>query len=239
MNVALDSFSSGLTRQHMQNEAIALRERNETLQNQLENLFKERQIEEDQNKNLEKEIEQEKNKINEMILLLPKGDQVKYKDLQKLSEQLKNQNGELQNQIENLTQQRERLSAAIFNSQSRTEAVRLQTKLKELTTKRNTLKEEEENRLTPAQEREKLISEVRSNNQALAGISRQMKLVEDQLNDKKELLQQIEQDLDEGNSDRHAKYKELKRRDETMTGFIETFHQSMDKEKQSEYKCIK
>ena len=43
----------------------------------------------------------------------------------------------------------------------------------------------------------------------------------------------IEQDLEEGNSDRHAKYKELKRRDETMTIFLESFPQQMDEERRS------
>lgn len=233
MNVALDSFSSGLTRQHMQNEATAIRERNENFQNSMENLFKDRQLKETQNKNTEVEIQAEKNKINEMIMSLSPGDQMKYRELQGLSETLKGQNTELQVQIEALVNQKDSLSAAIFNSQSRLDAVRLQTKLKETTVKRNTLKEEEDNRLTPAQEREKLINEVRANNQSLTSIGRQMKLLEDQLSDKKELLHQVEQDLEEGNSERHAKYKELRRRDETMTEFMENFHQSMTNEKKS------
>lgn len=113
------------------------------------------------------------------------------------------------------------------------EAVRLLSKLNELVIKRNGLRDEEANRLSPAQEREKLINEVRSNNQALTGMNRQMKLLEDQLSDRRELLGQIEQDLEEGNSERHAKYKELKRRDETMTAFMETFREAMLEEKQS------
>lgn len=113
------------------------------------------------------------------------------------------------------------------------EAVRLLSKLNELVIKRNGLRDEEANRLSPAQEREKLINEVRSNNQALTSMNRQMKLLEDQLSDRRELLGQIEQDLEEGNSERHAKYKELKRRDETMTAFMETFREAMLEEKQS------
>lgn len=170
-----------------------------------------------------------------MIQSLPSSDQNKYEELQKLSDRLKAENTEIHNKIEILVKQKERLSTSIFNSQSRIEAVRLQTKFAELTSKRNSLKEEEENRLTPAQEREKLIGEVRSNNQALTSISRQMKIIDDQLSEKKELLMQVEQDLDEGNSERHAKYKELRRRDETMTGFLEGFQQSMTVEKQSEF----
>lgn len=73
------------------------------------------------------------------------------------------------------------------------EAVRLQTKLRELTTKRNIFRDEENSKLSPANEREKLINEVRTNNQSLSKIARQMKIIEDQLNEKKEFLNQVEQ----------------------------------------------
>lgn len=124
--------------------------------------------------------------------------------------------------------------------QPRMEAVRLLSKLNELVIKRNGLRDEEANRLSPAQEREKLINEVRSNNQALTSMNRQIKLLEDQLSDRRELIGQIEQDLEEGNSERHAKYKELKRRDETMTAFMETFREAMLEETQSknQMQCI-
>ena len=120
-----------------------------------------------------------------------------------------------------------------MNFQSRLEAVKLLSKMGELISKRNTLKDEEVNRLTPAQEREKLITEVRVNNQALASINKQMKIVSDQLQEKRDYLQQIEQDLDEGSSERHIKYKELKKRDEMMESFMETFNTNMALEKQS------
>lgn len=119
--------------------------------------------------------------------------------------------------------------------QSRLEAVKLLSKMEELISKRNTLKDEEVNRLTPAQEREKLITEVRINNQSLASITKQTKIVSDQLQEKRDYLQQIEQDLDEGSSERHIKYKELKKRDEMMESFMETFHTNMILEKQSDF----
>lgn len=108
----------------------------------------------------------------------------------------------------------------------------------ELISKRNTLNDEEINRLTPAQEREKLISEVRINNQALASITKQTKIISDQLQEKRDYLNQIEQDLDEGSSERHIKYKELKKRDEMMENFMESFHTNMVLEKQSKYNHV-
>ncbi|KAL1404604.1 hypothetical protein pipiens_018799 [Culex pipiens pipiens] len=233
MNIALDNCSSGMSRQQLQNETVALRERNERIQEQLEIVFKQRQIKDTENRELEVETEREKNKINEMIYSLSESDQKKYREFQTLSESLKQQNTIFHNQISELEKQKERLNTIIMNSQTRTEAHRLKSKLKELIAKRNQMRDEENNRLSPAQEREKLINEVRSNNQALASIGKQLKIIEDQLNEKKEMLQQIDQDLEEGNSERHIKYKELKKRDEVMSAFMDTFQQSMATEKQN------
>uniref|UniRef100_A0A336MRL9 CSON000273 protein n=1 Tax=Culicoides sonorensis TaxID=179676 RepID=A0A336MRL9_CULSO len=230
MNLALDTSSTGMTRQQLQNETVALHEKNETLQAQLETVFRERQKKDEENNNLERQIELEKNKITEMIYSLPQSEQNKYKDYQRMSEKLRNENMEIHNQIEAYIKQKEKLSPMILNSQSRMEAVRLQTKLRELIAKRNNLREEELNRLSPGKEREKLIEEVRSNNQALSSIGRQMKIIEEQLNSKKELLQQVEEDLEEGNSDRHAKFIELKKRDSVMTTFLENFDHNMETE---------
>ncbi|CAO1344916.1 unnamed protein product [Diamesa hyperborea] len=233
MNLALDSTTSGATRQQLQNEAVALRERNEHLQNQLEQVFKERQSKEMQNQNLEDTISNEKNKVNELIYSLSSNDQNRYREYQLIAEKLKQENTEIHGIIEDTVKQKERLSTSVISSQARLEAVKLHSKLREVIAKRNQLKDEEINRLTPAQEREKLINEVRVNNQSLASINKQSKIVSDQLQEKKEYLQQIEQDLEEGSSERHIKYKELKKRDEMMTNFMESFQLQMTKEKQN------
>lgn len=114
--------------------------------------------------------------------------------------------------------------------QTRSEAVRLLTKLNEQLLKRNALRDEESQRLTPAQEREKLIADVRQNNATLASLTNQLKLIDAQLLDKREQLAQTNQDLEEGQTDRHTKYRELKRRDETMSAFMDTFADSMAEE---------
>ena len=237
MNLALDNCTSGMTRQHLLNETVALRERNEHIQEQLEVIFKQRQQKDIENKALERNTEQEKNKVIEMINSLPEEDQHKYREYKALSENLRKQNAIYHSQISEMEKQKDRLNTMIMNSQSRSEAHRLKSKLKELLNKRNALREEENNRLSPAQEREKLINEVRSNNQALASIGKQLKIVEDQLIEKKETLQQIDQDLEEGNSERHVKYKELKKRDDVMSAFMDSFKSNMNQEQQC--KCIK
>lgn len=233
MNLALESSSTGATRQQLQNETLVFREKNELMQNQLEQIFKERQNKELQNQQLDVAIANEKAKMNEMIYSLSADEQNRYREHQLMCENLKAENAEIHANIEAAIKQKEKLSSAVINSQARLEAVKMHSKLRETNAKRNQLKDEETNRMTPAQEREKLINEVRLNNQAITSINKQMKLTSDQLQEKKEYLLQIEQDLEEGSSERHIKYKELKKRDEMMSNFLETFQNQMAVEKQS------
>lgn len=186
-----------------------------------------------QNQQLEAAISNEKAKMNEMIYSLSPEEQNRYREHQLMCENLKSENAEIHANIEAAIKQKEKLSSSVINSQARLEAVKLHSKLREINAKRNQLKDEATKMLTPAQEREKLINEVRLNNQAISSINKQMKIMSDQLQEKKDFLQQVEQDLEEGSSERHIKYKELKKRDEMMTNFMETFQLQMAKEKQS------
>lgn len=233
MNIALDSANSNITRQQMNQETTVLRERNEVLQQQLEKAFNEKQAKEAINVKLEKEIELERNKINKVIESMNEADQEKYRKLDALAQKLGDQNSKMHEEINGMVNKRTNLETIAKSSAERAEAVRLLLKLNELEMKLMTSKEEEQNRLTPAQEREKLINEVRENKQALTSIQHQIKLAEDTLNEKREVLRQIEDDLDEGNSERYAKYKELKHRDETMSKFMDSFKENLQAETNS------
>lgn len=231
LNLAL----SGASRQQLQNETIAFREKNEALQNQLEQTFKDVKNKEMQNTHLEEMIASEKNKANELIHSLSLDDQNKYREYQIICENLKSENVLIYEKIEQEMKRKEKLSLSL-NSQSRLEAVKLQSKLREMLAKHKQLKEEEINKLSPAQEREKLISEVRVNNQSISGLNKQIKSISEQLSEKKSELAQIETDLQEGSSERFVKYKELKKRDEMMENFQLSFHDQMKKEKQRNLK---
>lgn len=234
MNIALDSANSNITRQQMNQETSVLRERNEELQQQLEKAFSERQSKDAVNEKLEIEINLERNKINKVIDSMDIADQQKYHKLDAEAQKLGDANNKMHEEINMMINKRTNLETIIKGSTERTEAVRLLLKLNELEMKLIASKEEEQNRLTPAQEREKLINEVKENKQALTSIQRQIKLAEDTLNEKRELLRQIDDDLDEGNSERYAKYKELKVRDETMTKFMDHFKENLQDEMKSE-----
>lgn len=230
MNIALDSANSNISRQQMNQETTVLRERNEELQQQLEKTFSEKQAKEAVNQKLEQEIELERNKINKVIESMSESDQQKYRQLDEMAQKLEDANNKMHEEINTIINKKTNLETIVKSSPERAEATRLLLKLNELEMKLLASKEEEQNRLTPAQEREKLINEVRENKQALTSIQHQLKLAEETLGEKRELLRQIEDDLDEGNSERYAKYKELKHRDETMSKFMDNFKESMQAE---------
>lgn len=199
----------------------------------MEQTFKDRQSKDMQNSHLDETITTEKRKMNEMIYSLSVEEQNKYRELQIFCEKLKDENVAIYGKIEEVMRQKEKFSGVVMNSQSRSEAVKLQSKLREMVAKRNQLKEEEMNRLSPAQEREKLISEVRINNQSIAAINKQLKIISDQLEERKQELFQLEQDFEEGSSERFTKFKELKKRDDMMESFQQSFPDQMKREKQS------
>lgn len=233
MNIALDSASSNITRQQMNQETMVLRERNEELQRKLEKAFGERQAKDQINEKLEQEIGLERNRINKVIESMSDADRMNYRKLDELAQKLEDENNKMHEEINMVMSKRKNYETISKSSTERAEAVRLLLKLNELELRLMTSKEEEQNRLTPAQEREKLINEVRENKQALTSIQHQIKLVEDTLTEKRELLRQIEDDLDEGNSERYAKYKELKHRDETMSKFMDNFKENLQAEMNS------
>lgn len=235
MNIALDAANSSVSRQQMQNETTALRERNEELQARLEETFTERQTKESKNKQLESEVEQERNKITEITKSMSENDQTQYNLLAQSIQKYTIETDTFHEKIATFNSQKASMETVIQNNTDRMELVRLLSILNEQEQKLKKLRNDEQKRLTPAQEREKLINDVRENKLALTSIQHQIKFAEDALKEKKELLQQIEDDLEEGSVERYTKYKELKRRDETMTVFMETFKEKCETEKKSEW----
>lgn len=233
MNIALDSANSNIDRQQMVQEAQSLREQNEKFQQQLEGTFNDRQSKDVINVDLERSIELERNKIKKIFEIMDKSEQEKFHRLDELAQKLNDTNNQMYEEINVISHKKSMMENIVKNSADRNEAVRIHLKLNKLERKLISAKDEEKNRLTPAQEREKLIADVRENKQALTGIQHQIKLAEDQLTEKRELLQQIDDDIDEGNSDRYAKYKELKHRDEMITKFMDGFKNSLAAETKS------
>ncbi|KAB7495845.1 Intraflagellar transport protein 74-like protein, partial [Armadillidium nasatum] len=110
------------------------------------------------------------------------------------------------------------------------EAVGLFSKLQELEEKRDEMYSENAKRGTPQEERDKLILQVKEDNAEIATMERQMGEVSEEISRAGEDLHHLEQDLDENKSERSQKYRELRKREEAMQQFMETFDENKREE---------
>ncbi len=112
---------------------------------------------------------------------------------QALQEQQAQKNGEL----EQLRERRDRLLADCRSSALRMEAVRLHEQQAELDARREALEKELREQRTPAEERDRLLTQLKADNQETALLERQIAEASQQLEQVQDQLRNLEQESDE------------------------------------------
>nr|CAD7398055.1 unnamed protein product [Timema cristinae] len=231
LNLVVDKLNTDTEKGEVDAECEELRALNDKESHSLELLFAQRQQKDAQLQMLEKEIEQEHHMTDNLLAAMSPELKSSYTQLQQTNSGLQHQMEELQQELDVLTSRKSVLEDQLSISQVKQEAVRLHHKLREAESRRNALLEEEQTRSTPAQEREQLLHKVREDNAEMATMDRQITEIKDTLSRKQEELDQVEKDLVDSQSERHQKYRELRRREETMEQFLSSFDQSREEER--------
>ncbi|KAG8283888.1 Intraflagellar transport protein 74 [Homalodisca vitripennis] len=110
------------------------------------------------------------------------------------------------------------------------EAVRLYSTLAELQVRRDTLLAEEQSRISPAEERERLLTRVRQDNGEIASMERASTELREHIRQAQLNLQQVNEELSESQTERHSKYLELRKREETMEEFLASWEANKEAE---------
>lgn len=110
------------------------------------------------------------------------------------------------------------------------EAVRIYEQIAELEAKRNVLLDEAKSNESPKEIRERLLEQVKQDNHEISTMERQTTEIREAIEKASEELRQTEIDLEEMSGERNQKYKELKKREETMNQFLETYEESRSAE---------
>uniref|UniRef100_A0A803YBG1 Intraflagellar transport 74 n=1 Tax=Meleagris gallopavo TaxID=9103 RepID=A0A803YBG1_MELGA len=130
----------------------------------------------------------------------------------------------------------------IAHSQVKLEAVQLCEKLSELEERRNQMIAEDKNMESPQEERERLLKQVKEDSQEVASMERQLADVRKKTNHFKKVIQQLDMDLEKHQGEENWKYKELKKKEESMDNFLENFeevkNQELDRKAQIEASII-
>ncbi|CAG0896211.1 unnamed protein product [Darwinula stevensoni] len=222
-NLLVDKLNTDGDKEEMEAEIRELKERNEEQAAKVDQLFLQRQEKERAIQQLENDIEQERHMSDTMIAALQPAMKEKYSELQGANTRLLARFEELQQQIDALETRKNQLGVELSLSQVKQEAVGLYAQLSEMQEQLNKLQSEDSQRGTPEQERERLLLQVKNDNVEIASMERQAAGLEEAIRILKDELLQLEQEVEESQSERSQKYRELRRREETMDEFLDNF----------------
>lgn len=229
-NLLVDKLNTDTDRADVEAEAAELRAANDAESKEVETLFAEKQEREKYVHQLELEIGQERNMADNLVSAMQP-------DLRDRYLQLKNQNMQFQTDLERMNQELDALNSRkgaledeLAMSQVKKEAVVLYDQLREVEDKRDQLVEEEKLRGTPAQERERLLQQVKDDNAEISTMERQITEMTERIGHLQEEQSHLDQVVEENQSERNQKYRELKKREETMDNFLASFEETQAEE---------
>nr|KAF6484935.1 intraflagellar transport 74 [Rousettus aegyptiacus] len=211
-NMLVDKLNTNTEMEEVMNDYNMLKAQNDRETQSMDMIFTERQTKEKQIRSVEEEIEQEKQAADGIIKNMPPEKQVKYIDMKTTNEKLLQELDTLQQQLDLLNMKKESLEAEIAHSQVKQEAVLLHEKLYELESHRDQMIAEDKSMGSPMEERERLLKQVKEDNQEIASMERQLTDMKEKINQFNEEIRQLDMDLEEHQA------------------FIETFEETKNQE---------
>ncbi|KAH8856837.1 Intraflagellar transport protein 74 like [Schistosoma japonicum] len=199
---------------------------NQRAEQNLEILFEDSQRRELSLKSCELELQEEQQLSEKVIQEMSGKERERYFKLKDLNAHLLNQLSEGQVELEELKVRKAELEEELSTSAIKQEAVRLFSQLHEVQNRRDQLLSEENSEEDPQKERQRLLQQVKNDNQEIAAIEKQKHAIQEKIASKEEELQILEQELDENHQERNQKYRELKKREQQIDEFLETFDYS-------------
>ncbi|XP_068626940.1 intraflagellar transport protein 74 homolog [Battus philenor] len=231
-NTAIRIANGDTTKQSVEEQTRELEVSNRKLQEEVELVFVEKQRKENQLRQLREQMDKEQSTISQLLSGMSAEQRQQYNELEAAAATLREEVEHARTQIDQLAKEKEEFNREISMSQIKVHLLELHRRLAAAEEKRDSLKNEINNRLDPQEEREKLLQQVREDNAAIASLDSNAANLKEQIKKVQELIEQAEQDLEEGNSERHQKYRELKKREETMDLFMSTYEENLAKEKE-------
>ncbi|CAH0695463.1 unnamed protein product [Spodoptera exigua] len=205
---------------------------NQKMQEEVEQVFMEKQRKENQLRQLREQMDKEQSTITKLLAEMTQEQKDEYNELEATASALREEVEQARTHIDHLNREKDEFNKEISGSQIKVHLLELHRRLAAAEEKRDNMKNEMNNRLDPQEEREKLLLQVREDNAAISSLDSNAANLKEQIKKVQELIEQAEQDLEEGNSDRHQKYRELKKREETMDTFMASYEENLKKEQE-------
>ncbi|XP_037533922.1 intraflagellar transport protein 74 homolog [Nematolebias whitei] len=222
-NMLVDKLNTNTEMEEMINDYSMLKAQNDNEAQSIDSIFTERQEREEAIRAIEEEIRRERWAAEEVIQAMPAAEQEKYFSMTSVNEELLQGLAVLQEELDILVTKKKDYEAELSHSQIKQEVVRLHDNLSELEAKRDALEAEHKSVDSPKEEREKLFKQVKEDNQEIASMERQLTEIMERKRQIAEQVRLLEQDSEAAQGECQQKYKELKKKEEEIDQFLETF----------------
>ncbi|XP_010137044.1 PREDICTED: intraflagellar transport protein 74 homolog [Buceros rhinoceros silvestris] len=229
-NMVVDMLNTNTDIAEVIRDYNMLKVQNDRNTESVDKIFTERQATEKLIQSVEEDIEREKVVADDIIKDMSEENQAKYMEMKAANEKLSQELIVQQQELDSLNVKEEALRAEIAHSQVKQEAVQLYEKLHELQERRDQMIAEDKNLESPQEERERLLKQVKDDSQEIASMERQLTEAKEKTNHFKKVIQRLDMDLENHQGEENWKYKELKKKEESMDNFLESFEEAKNQE---------
>uniref|UniRef100_A0A3P9M1U3 Intraflagellar transport 74 n=1 Tax=Oryzias latipes TaxID=8090 RepID=A0A3P9M1U3_ORYLA len=233
-NMLVDKLNTNTEMEEIISDYSILKAQNDSEAQSIDNIFTERREREEQIKAIEEEIKKERQIADRVVQSMPAAKQEKYFSMAATNEQLLQELTVLQEKQDNLLTRVEDYEEELSHSQIKQEVVRLHEMLSVMETKRDAMEAEQKSMCSPKEEREKLFQQVKEDNQEIASMERQLAEIRERTRQTVEEIQHLEQNSEAVQGECQQKFKELKRKEEEIDQFIESFDEAKTEELQKQ-----
>ncbi|XP_037312037.1 intraflagellar transport protein 74 homolog [Pungitius pungitius] len=225
-NMLVDKLNTNTEMEEMINDYNTLKAHNDGEAESIDSIFTERREREEAIRAMEEEIRRERRVADEVIQAMPATKQEKYFTMTTANEELLQELTVLQEELDILMTRKEDYDAELAHSHIKQQVVRLHETLSALEAKRDAMEAEHKSLGSPQDEREQLFKQVKEDNQEIASMERQLTEIRDRMGQITEDIQQLEQDSEYAQGECQQKCKELKRKEEEIDRYLQSFEES-------------
>ncbi|XP_064863739.1 intraflagellar transport protein 74 homolog [Oncorhynchus nerka] len=225
-NMLVDKLNTNTEMEEVINDFNMLKAQNDREAQSMDVIFTERREKEEMICAVEEEMEREKQAADDIIKKMSPEKQDQYAAMKATNDELLQELDGRQEELDTLITRKETFEAELYHSQVKREAVLLHEKLQELELKRDAMVAEDKSMGSPQEERDRLFKQVKEDNQETASMERQLTEMREKMSLIHEEIRHLDNNMEEHQGERNQKYKELKKRDETMDSFLDSFDET-------------
>ncbi|KAL5491671.1 hypothetical protein EMCRGX_G017003 [Ephydatia muelleri] len=223
-NTLMDKLNTDTDVAAIMADFTALQMQNNLEAKNIDVLFAERHDKEAQAQTLQAEIEKQKQAAENTISSMSPAALERYQELKAENVKIKKELEEQQAALNSVNAKVDSLQEEMSSSEMKQTAYRLHQQLAEVLEKRDEWREKDKE--TPQEERERLLRQVKADNQEIANLQKKTAELQDQLSAVGERIRQADADLEESKGEKTQKYKDLRKRESDINEFLGTFEES-------------